>query len=368
MPDRPWPNGRDFERLSLWWARPGPPLVAGATLRASSELAALAVPAGVDACLAEQLRQRWLEWRRTMPDAALITFWDPVYPPLLREIAHPPLVLFARGVVQDWGARLVAIVGARAASVGARAFTADLAGDLARCGVVVASGMARGIDAAAHRGALGAGGATIAVLGCGPDICYPPEHAALAERIAAHGCILTELPPGTPPRAWHFPRRNRILAGIAAGVVVVQAEPKSGALVTARHAVAENREVMAVPGDVGDPRSSGPHALLRDGAVLVDGVRAVLDALRWQPAAAPAAWAATASAPNNGATAPAVHANAPGGDAGALLGALGRGASADALCARLGWDAARVQRTAAALELAGLVARTPAGLLAPVTR
>jgi DNA processing protein len=208
--------------------------------------------------------------------------------------------------------------------------------------VVVASGLARGIDAAAHRGALGAGGVTVAVLGSGPDICYPPEHATLAASIATHGCLVTELPPGAPPLAWHFPRRNRILAGIAAGVVVVQAEPKSGALVTARHAIAENREVMAVPGDVADPRSTGPHALLRDGAALVDGARAILETLRWRP-------------------------DGPGaiGDAAALLAALGRGANAEHLCARLGWDAARVQRTTAALELAGLIERTPAGAFAP---
>src|SRR3989442_1399926 len=113
--------------------------------------------------------------------------------------------------------------------------------------------------------------ATVAVLGCGPDLCYPPEHAALLERIVERGAVATELAPGTPPRAWHFPLRNRILGGMVSGVVVVQAEPKSGALVTARHALEENRQVMAVPGDVFDPRSVGPHRLLREGAALVDG-------------------------------------------------------------------------------------------------
>jgi DNA processing protein len=340
MSDRPWPTPRDLSLLSLWLARPSPPVVARAALVAAQSIRDLPPPSDADRCRAAELCSHLGRWRRSTAAAALVTFWDAAYPALLRQIARPPLALFATGDLQCAGVRTVAIVGARAASLAARAFTAELAGDLARCGVVVASGMARGIDAAAHRGALRAGGRTIAVLGCGPDVCYPPEHAALAARIVAQGCLLTELPPGAQPLAWHFPRRNRILAGIVAGVVVVQAEPKSGALVTARHAIDENRDVMAVPGDVQDPRSSGPHALLRDGAALVDGARAVLETLRWQPAGP-----------------------GPAGDAALLLAAVGTpGVHADGLCARLGWDPARVQRAAAGLELAGLLERTAAGL------
>ncbi|MFQ5601165.1 MAG: DNA-processing protein DprA, partial [Candidatus Krumholzibacteriia bacterium] len=197
---------------------------------------------------------------------------------------------------------------------------------------------------AAHEGALGASGKTIAVLGCGTDVCYPPEHAGLQRRIAQDGCVVSELPPGTPPRAWHFPSRNRILAGITSGVVVVQAEPRSGALITAKQALQENREVMAVPGDVQDPRSRGPHALLRQGAALVTSAADVFDALGWLH---------LGGAPGRSDPGQFEH--------GELLEQLRAPMGPDELCRRLGWPAGRLQRALVELELAGIVERDPAG-------
>jgi DNA processing protein len=280
-----------------------------------------------------------------------VTVFDAAYPAALRHIAHPPLALFTLGDVQALQAPTVAIVGARAASTGAREWTRRVAGDLVRCGVLVASGLARGVDAAAHEGALEAGGPTAAVLGCGLDLVYPPEHVRLAACIASQGCLLSEFPPGTPPRPWHFPLRNRILSGISAGVVVVQAEPRSGALVTARQALDENRQVMAVPGDVGDPRSAGPHELLRQGAALVDGVRDIFAALGWEGTPQPAGAGA----------APPAEAPRPAADPALVLQALHSAGDAESVRVQLGWEAGRVQRALAELELAGLVERLAGG-------
>ena len=300
--------------------------------------------------LVARLHAGLLGWRATT-GGGLVTVYDAAYPELLRHIARPPLALFTHGEVAALQLPTVAIVGARAATPGARAWTRMVAGDLTRCGVLVASGLARGIDAAAHDGALEAGGKTVAVLGCGLDRVYPPEHVRLARRIAAQGCLLSEFPPGTPPRPWHFPLRNRILSGLAAGVVVVQAEPRSGALVTARQALDENRQVMAVPGDVTDPRSCGPHELLRQGAALVDGVRDIFVALGWDGAPRPARGEAGLAAPLP----------APANDPAVLLQALAAATDTDSLRVRLGWEAARLQRALAELELAGLAERTAGG-------
>jgi DNA processing protein len=190
---------------------------------------------------------------------------SPDYPRLLQEISDPPLGLFARGQLLC-GAPMVAVVGSRRATPYGRQVARLLGEELARAGVVVVSGMARGVDAAAHEGALAVRGHTWAVWGSGPDRIYPPEHRSLAESIAGHGALLTEYPPGTPPRRHHFPERNRLLAGMVAAVVVVEAAARSGALVTARQAVDEGREVFAVPGSIFSELSIGPNALLRLGA------------------------------------------------------------------------------------------------------
>ena len=206
---------------------------------------------------------------------------DPELPRPMLELSDPPLGLFVRGSLPPGPG--VALVGARRASAYGREVAEWFGSELARAGVTVVSGMARGVDAAAHRGALSVGGPTVAVWGCGPDRVYPPEHEKLAEEIAAHGALIIEYPPGSPPLAHHFPERNRIIAGLAQVVVVVEAEARSGALITARLALDEGREVLAVPGSVFSPLSSGPNGLLLAGAAPALTVIDVLDQLGIAP-------------------------------------------------------------------------------------
>lgn len=189
---------------------------------------------------------------------------DPQIPEGVAALTDPPLGLFVRGDLPAGPA--VAVVGSRQASGYGREVAEHFGRELARAGVTVVSGMARGVDAAAHRGALAAAGRTVAVWGTGPDRVYPPEHASLAAAIAESGALVTEYPPGSPPRAHHFPERNRILVGLCRAVVVVEAAERSGALITARLALEEGREVLAVPGSVFSRLSAGPNGLLRAGA------------------------------------------------------------------------------------------------------
>ncbi len=196
-------------------------------------------------------------WRWMIPG-------DPGYPSLLTDISDPPFGLFIRGEIGQ--GRLVTIVGSRKATSYGQQVARLLGEELARAGVIVVSGMARGVDSAAHEGALKGQGRTVAVWGTGPDEVYPAEHGGLAEAIAGSGALLTEYPPGTPPRRRHFPERNRILAGMAESVVVVEAAARSGALITARLAIDEGRDVLAVPGNIFSDLSVGPNALLRLGA------------------------------------------------------------------------------------------------------
>jgi DNA processing protein len=203
------------------------------------------------------------------------------YPPLLSVIRDPPPELWVVGDVGVLSAPAVAIVGSRAASHYAREVASTLAFDLGRLGLIVVSGMARGVDGAAHRGALEAGSRTVAVLGCGVDVAYPAEHRALAEAIVGAGALVAELPPGTPPLPHHFPLRNRIISGLSRAVVVVEAGEKSGSLITARYALEQGRDVMAVPGSALSGRNRGSHALLKDGAKLVEGVDDILEELGW---------------------------------------------------------------------------------------
>lgn len=201
------------------------------------------------------------------------------YPALLRTIYDPPPLLWSRGDPSWSAAPAVAIVGSRAGSPHALAVAEQLAGDLALHGVVVVSGLARGVDSAAHRGALSAGGRTLAVLGSGVDVVYPPEHAPLAAEIGASGALISELAPGTRPRSWFFPLRNRIISGVSLAVVVIEAGERSGSLITARCALEQGRDVLAVPGNVLGGRNRGGHALLRDGAKIVESADDILDEL-----------------------------------------------------------------------------------------
>ena len=209
---------------------------------------------------------------------------DPAYPPQLAVISAAPEYFWVRGDVRRLPvppARAVAVVGCRAASRDGLALAADIAGDLARAGIIIVSGLARGIDASAHRAALEAGGTTIAVLGSGLDRIYPAEHVGLAAQIAESGAVISEFPPGLGPRAGFFPQRNRIVSGLCQAVVIVEAPEKSGALITASAALDQGREVMVVPGRVAGGRNRGGHLLIRDGAKLVESAVDILQEMGW---------------------------------------------------------------------------------------
>jgi DNA processing protein len=210
---------------------------------------------------------------------AAIPWSDAAYPVALTTIADPPPVLWTRGCADVLSAPAVAIVGSRAASPYGLAVAEQLAGDLAAHGLVIVSGLARGVDSAAHRGALAAGGITVAVLGSGVDVIYPPEHAPLAKTIDDNGAVISELVPGTSPRQQFFPLRNRIISGLSRAVVVIEAGEKSGSLITARCALDQGRDVLAVPGNVLSGRNRGAHALLKDGAKIVESADDILEEL-----------------------------------------------------------------------------------------
>jgi DNA processing protein len=197
----------------------------------------------------------------------------------LKMVADPPPLLYITGTLTEEDELAMAIVGARRATASGRAMTEELSHDLAEAGMTVVSGLARGIDAAAHRGALAAQGRTIAVLGCGIDQTYPPEHERLRKQIEERGAIVSETPMGEPPRSHHFPRRNRIISGLSLGVIVTEAAINSGSLITARFAAEQGREVFAVPGFVKEDTSRGTNALLKEGAALIERAQDVIDTI-----------------------------------------------------------------------------------------
>jgi len=209
----------------------------------------------------------------------IITEPEATYPSSIRNIPDPPGVLFVRGDIKPSDGIAVAVVGTRHATQYGLAQAERLAAGLARCGYTIVSGLARGIDAAAHRGALKAGGRTLAVLGSGVLNIYPPENESLANEITQHGAVISENPPRSPPLSGAFPQRNRIITGLSLGVIVVEAADRSGALISARHAMEQNRVVFAVPGRVDSRMSRGCHKLIRDGARLVETVDDVLEEL-----------------------------------------------------------------------------------------
>ena len=221
---------------------------------------------------------RCREWLAA-PRQVLLGWHDADYPPLLRRIASPPLALFVAGDPACLWHPAVAVVGSRNASAGGRDNARTFAHDFAGAGLCVTSGLAAGIDTAAHEGALAAGGLTVAVLGTGPDVAFPRSNGELLARIACHGAVVSEHPPGTGPRREHFPSRNRILAGLTLGTVVIEAAERSGALITARQAAEAGRDVFAVPGSIHNPLARGCHRLLRDGAALVESAVEVIHGL-----------------------------------------------------------------------------------------
>jgi len=234
-------------------------------------------------------RTRAMDWSAVGRDrdvldhlgAGIVPIGTERYPARLAAIASPPPVLYCRGNPEVLGRPQLAVVGARAATRGGRERARAFARTLAECGLVVTSGLARGIDAAAHRGALDAGAPSVAILATGPDRIYPRSNAGLAGELIETGAVITERAPGTPPRPENFPRRNRLISGLCLGVLVVEASLRSGSLITARLAADEGREVFAIPGSVDNPLSRGCHALIRDGAKLVESVVDVIEELAY---------------------------------------------------------------------------------------
>jgi DNA processing protein len=231
------------------------------------------VPAALEAEATAQLEQA------ARLGAAGVPLSDARYPSLLASIPDPPPLLWIRGLVDTLAAPAIALVGSRTATPHGMAMSDRLSRDLATAGLVIVSGLARGIDSAAHAAALSVGGQTIGVLGCGIDRVYPSEHRDLARNIEHAGAVVSEYPPGVPPLAHHFPQRNRIISGLAAAVVVVEAPEKSGALITAAAALEQGRDVMAVPGPTTGGRNRGGHLLIRDGATVVESADDILQAL-----------------------------------------------------------------------------------------
>ena len=287
----------------------------------------------------------------------LVTLADPRYPPALLEITDPPTLLYVKGRVALLERTAVAIVGSRNATPQGKLDAHRFAEALAASGQTIVSGLALGIDAAAHEGALAASGdaSTIAVIGTGADIVYPASHRGLAHRIAERGAIVSELPLGTAATAHTFPRRNRIIAGLARGVLVIEAAARSGSLITARLASECGREVFAMPGSIHAPLAKGCHQLIRQGATLVESIDDVLDELRGSSPVD----RSRATAAQHGR--PADHPRDGDGDAG-LVASLGFDpVTPDELAVRCGLSPARLSALLLDLELAGRLARLPGG-------
>ena len=278
----------------------------------------------------------------------VLTLGDALYPAELLQMADPPLMLYVQGDVQALHhPRRLAMVGSRNPTPQGEANAKQFAQALGEAGVCVVSGLALGVDGAAHEGALLAGASTIAVVGTGLDRVYPKRHLSLAHRIGAQGAIVSEYPLGTPPLAAHFPQRNRIIAGLSQGTLVVEAAVQSGSLITARLAAEQGREVFAIPGSIHSPQARGCHALIRQGAKLVESAQDILEDLHLVPARLAERGLDT---------------EAEGEDS--LLEAMGYDpVSLDALQARTGLDTAHLQARLLELELQGDVSRLPGGLL-----
>jgi DNA processing protein len=284
--------------------------------------------------------QCWLQ----EPERCVLALDDPAYPAALRATADPPLLLYVQGRAELLGRAALAVVGSRNASAQGVSNATRLAQALSATGLVIVSGLALGIDAAAHEGGLRGEGGTVAVLGTGIDIIYPQRNEGLARRIAQQGCLVSEYPLGTLPQSSNFPKRNRIISGLARGVLVVEAAAGSGSLITARLAADQGRDVYAIPGSIHATLAKGCHTLIKEGAMLVESADDILAALAGR------APGAALAAPDDGFVDP-------------LLAALGDAPATPALLAlRRGLDLAAVQGQLLALELAGLIERLPGGM------
>ena len=275
----------------------------------------------------------------------VLPFGDSLYPPRLADIPDPPLALWVAGAERFLHSVAVALVGSRAGSPYACEVAEMLASDLSDRGVTVISGLARGVDGDAHRGGLEGPGGTIGVLGCGLDVIYPPEHKRLFGAIRSRGAVVSEFGPSVPPRRFHFPRRNRIISGLSAAVVVVEAAARSGSLMTARFAAEQGREVMSVPGNVLTARNRGGHALLRDGAKVVETADDILEEIG----------ISATSGPSGAARETAV------GDPVLRQMEAGQSYDLDALAAFSGLESAELLSKLVQFELQGLVRRSETG-------
>jgi len=303
------------------------------------------------------------QWLQENPnERAIVTLGDGDYPAALLDTDDPPLLLYAIGQTahlrQLQAHHAMAVVGSRNPTPQGSLNAREFARSMAACGLTVISGMALGIDGAAHEGALQGAEpgqlATIAVVGTGLDRVYPKQHLALAHRIAAQGLILSEYPLGTPPLNANFPKRNRLISGLSQATLVVEAALQSGSLITARQALEQGRDVFAIPGSIHSPQSKGCHALIKQGAKLVESAQDVLEELRWPDA--------TLQPPGKAAS------DADPTDKGLLAQMGHEPAGLDALQARCGLSTAQLQAQLLELELAGQVARLPGGLFQRLTR
>ena len=298
----------------------------------------------------------WLDESAPEP-RSIVTLGDPRYPPSLLETADPPLLLYTQGRCDLLRARSVAVVGSRNPTPQGSENARSFASHLSRAGLTIVSGLALGIDTAAHEGGLGSAGSTIAVVGTGLDRVYPSQNRELAHRIAAEGLVISEFPLGTSPRSENFPVRNRIIAGMTAGTLVVEAALRSGSLITARLALEAGRDVFAIPGSIHSPQARGCHALIKQGAKLVDRAEDVLEEL--------SQGSSVVVRPKVPATEPPKEAQ----DRDPLLEALGFDpVTLESLIARTGRSAADLQAHLLDLELTGRVARLPGQLFQRVLR
>jgi len=322
--------------------------------RKASELSPFVERQVLDALSSEAVKtavSRALDWA-SRPGHAVVTLADPSYPRALLEIADPPALLYAVGRSELLQRPALAIVGSRNATAQGESNAQNFAKALSEAGLTIVSGLAMGIDAAAHRGGLAGPGSTIAVLGTGVDIVYPRRNAELAAQIAERGVLISEFPLGTAPAAYNFPKRNRLISGLARGCLVIEAAAASGSLITARTAAEQGREVFAIPGSIHSPLSRGCHALIKTGAKLVESAQDVLDELSGFRATG---YASTTAKRDQGETQPE--------PSGGLLDCMGHDpVDIDALCSRAGLSAEQVSAELLRLELDGLVAALPGGL------
>jgi DNA processing protein len=318
--------------------------------RKRAELAGFTTPAVLAAIDSETVAQavaRSLAWAE-QPGRTIITLADESYPRALLEISDPPPLVYAQGRVELLSRSALAIVGSRNATQQGEANAEAFARALSEAGLTIVSGLALGIDAAAHRGGLAGAGSTIAILGTGIDVAYPARNAALAAEIAERGLLLSEFPLGTAPAAQNFPRRNRLISGLARGCLVVEAALASGSLITARAAAEQGREVFAIPGSIHSPLSKGCHALIKSGAKLVESAEDVLAELG---GFRPSGYASTTKELPEKVS------------AGGLLAHMGHDpVDVDSLCSRAGLSAEQVSSELLRLELDGRVAALPGGL------